>query len=151
MENDSAFHTFKQFYTCTTARFRCVIHKWLNLHMAKLANFHSFCILKQLQLHNTCLSDHRTPCGNINFHYDFEPAKQLPSNIRAKTSAIPCHMANGRDKIYHRRLRLCSHGTGPKWIRPYPGTDYFCSHSTVPLINVSPHETSLLWFGTESK
>ena len=48
-------------------------------------------------------------------------------------------------------LRLCSHGTGPKWIRPYPGTDYFCSHGTVPLINVCPHGTGLLLFGTESK
>ena len=33
-------------------------------------------------------------------------------------------------------LKLCSHGTGPKWIRPYPGTDHFCSHGTVLLINV---------------
>ena len=31
------------------------------------------------------------------------------------------------------RLRLCSHGTGPKWIRPYPGKDHFCSHDIVPL------------------
>ena len=23
-------------------------------------------------------------------------------------------------------LRLCSHGTGPKWIRPIPGTDHYC-------------------------
>ena len=50
-----------------------------------------------------------------------------------------------------RSLRLCSHGTGPKWIRPYPGTDHFCSHGTVPLINVCPHGTGLLLFGTESK
>ena len=49
------------------------------------------------------------------------------------------------------RLRLCSHGTGPKWILPYPGKDHFCSHGTVPLINVRPHGTGLLWFGTESK
>ena len=48
-------------------------------------------------------------------------------------------------------LKLCSHGTSPKWIRPYPGTDHFCSHGTVPLINVRPHGTGLLWFGTESK
>ena len=31
------------------------------------------------------------------------------------------------------RLRLCSHGTGPKWILPYPGKDHFCSHDIVPL------------------
>ena len=31
------------------------------------------------------------------------------------------------------RLRPCSHGTGPKWIRTYPGTEHFCSHGTVPL------------------
>ena len=48
-------------------------------------------------------------------------------------------------------LRLCSHGTGSEWFRPYPGTDHFCSHGTVPLINVSPHGTGLLWFGTESE
>ena len=48
-------------------------------------------------------------------------------------------------------LRLCSHGTGPKWIRPYRGTDHFCSHGTVPFINVCPHGTGLLLFGTESK
>ena len=48
-------------------------------------------------------------------------------------------------------LGNCSHGTGPKWIRPYPGTDHFCSHGTVPLINVCPHGTGLLLFGTESK
>ena len=53
--------------------------------------------------------------------------------------------------VLHKSLRLCSHGTGPKWIRPYPGTDHFCSHCTVPLINVRPHGTGLLLFGTESK
>ena len=49
------------------------------------------------------------------------------------------------------KIKLCSQGTGPKWIRPYPGTDHFCSHGTVPLINVCPHGTGLLLFGTESK
>ena len=31
-----------------------------------------------------------------------------------------------------------------------PGTDHFCSHGTVPLINVRPHGTGLLWFGKKS-
>ena len=56
-----------------------------------------------------------------------------------------------RIKAYSGTLRLCSHGTGPKWIRPYLGTDHFCSHGTVPLINVCPHGTGQLLFGTESK
>ena len=103
MENDSAFHTFKQLYTCTTGRFRSVIYKLLNLYIAKLPTFYSFCILKLL--HNTCLSDHRIPCSKINFRYDVEPAKQLPSNIRAKTNASSCSAVYG---VWIRRLKLLS-------------------------------------------
>ena len=49
------------------------------------------------------------------------------------------------------RLRLCSPGSGPKRIRPYPGMDHFCSHGTVSLSNVSSHGTGLLRFDTELK
>ena len=62
-----------------------------------------------------------------------------------------CKRGKRSNWCHGKRLRLCSHGTGPKWIRPYPGTDHFCSHGTVPLINVCPHGTGLLLFGTESK
>ena len=49
-------------------------------------------------------------------------------------------------------IKLGSFHTGPvpNEIRPYPGTDHFCSHDTVPLINVRQNGTGLLWFGTVS-
>ena len=85
------------------------------------------------------------------FVENFKVSLRISLRISSRISTRIYLFQQCREAVDQAKLRLCSHGTGPKWIRPYPGTDHFCSHGTVPLINVCLHGTGLVLFGTESK